>query len=165
VNDFGFLTLHTVQIDVGRSRQTLHDPSCITNHPPSTTDPFSLYVKGTILLSWIKSFALRFRSKNPPYIDPRETTDFKVLDSLCSSFRLSFPKEFRDPLRTQDAFGSATSLTLDPILLSAHFTAHLYVALFCASGKYDLTMITNTQSCHQPSPPSHGLQLRPLPVL
>jgi hypothetical protein len=96
----------------------MSESTALTFHPPGMTDSFSLYIKSAVLVSRIKYFNLRFRIRHPGDVDPRDTSSFKVLDSLCSSFRLSFPKELRDPIKPS-AFGS-----VDPLLFVAHLVAH-----------------------------------------
>lgn len=81
-------------------RQRLNSPKCLTSHPQGTTDAFSLYVKSTVLLGRVKTFNGRFKTKfdcGAVGIDPRETAEFQMLDAAITAFRLSIPKEFREP--------------------------------------------------------------------
>ncbi|KAH8120305.1 hypothetical protein DFH11DRAFT_1559424 [Phellopilus nigrolimitatus] len=103
-----------------KDRQWAHSPDILLTHPPEQTDSFVLYIKASIVMSRVKTFNLRFRAKNfagdltmvpPPgsttadqcataqYIDPRETSGFKEIDHLVSSFVSSFPRGFRDPVQ------------------------------------------------------------------
>lgn len=95
-------------------------------------------------MSRVKTFNLRFRAKNfagdltmvpPPgsttadqcataqYIDPRETSGFKEIDHLVSSFVSSFPRGFRDPV--QDG-------VLDIHLLLAILAPNMHVLSYLA---------------------------------
>jgi len=92
-------------------RQWAHSKDVCLIHPAGQTDAFTLYIKGTSLISRVKGFNLRFRSKNyagdPTYrvetdisdsIDPRTTQAFKDLDNTVLSFRASFPAHLRNPI-------------------------------------------------------------------
>ena len=82
-----------------------------------------MYIKGSILLSRVKSFNLRFRAKlylgdpaytfSPTYTevwekssdealdvatDPRRTSGFIEIDHIASMFRQSFPLHLRSPI-------------------------------------------------------------------
>ncbi|KAL5495275.1 hypothetical protein ACEPAI_738 [Sanghuangporus weigelae] len=103
-----------------KGRQWAHVPNMLLNHPPEQTDSFVLYIKSSILMSRVKNFNLRFRSKHfagdpdmiPPagtsnkeqsataqYIDPRDTPGFIKTDHLVSAFIPSFPKGLRSATR------------------------------------------------------------------
>ncbi|KAL5535512.1 hypothetical protein ACEPAF_3606 [Sanghuangporus sanghuang] len=103
-----------------KGRQWAHSPNMLLNHPPEQTDSFVLYIKSSILMSRVKNFNLRFRSKHfagdpdmiPPagssneeqsataqYIDPRDTPGFIKIDHLVSAFIPSFPKGLRSATR------------------------------------------------------------------
>lgn len=82
-------------------RQRLNSPKCLTNHPIGTTDSFSLYVKSTVLLGRVKTFNGRFKTKfdsGAVGIDPRETAEFQMLDAAITAFKLSIPKEYKEPI-------------------------------------------------------------------
>lgn len=115
----------------------------LTTHPEGQVDGFILYVKSIIVLSHIKYFNLRFRSKyhageastkimntsnpmthtyrysgaNGEPIDPRQTPAFLQMDQLVTAFRASFPGHLRNPAREQ----------VDPHLFSACCASHWYV--------------------------------------
>jgi hypothetical protein len=82
------------------TRQTINTPDVLTTHPQYLTDPFTLYVKGAVLMARIKLFNLRWKTQLPnvPQVDPRESETFKDLDSLITTFRSRFPLEYRSPL-------------------------------------------------------------------
>jgi hypothetical protein len=99
----------------------------LVTHPAGTTDSFTLYVKASIILGKIKLFNVRFRSKyceepqscspdDQSAIDPRDTAEFQVLDTLITSFRNSFPKEFKDPVLPDGK--------VDPVLYVVHVMSH-----------------------------------------
>lgn len=94
-------------------------------HPERHTDSFTLYIKGSVLLSRIKQFNMRFRVKRclgdpsvefvPPdtggfqrfgagaiaesvFNDPRRSVEFIELDSLAESFRPNFPHHLKNPM-------------------------------------------------------------------
>ncbi|KZT21176.1 hypothetical protein NEOLEDRAFT_1121516 [Neolentinus lepideus HHB14362 ss-1] len=84
-------------------------------HPDEHTDSFTLYVKSVMLLSKVKNFNLRFRTRqfsaDPATMplpdepedprhpnDPRATPAFIELDGFIDSFRQSFPKHLSHPV-------------------------------------------------------------------
>ncbi|KAF9056264.1 hypothetical protein BJ165DRAFT_1432192 [Panaeolus papilionaceus] len=97
-------------------RQWAQSPDLILTHPEQQIDSFILYIKGTILLSKVKVFNLRFRSKHfagdtavsniyqevpraaSDPVDPRGSAAFIELDHMVSSFRASFPAHLRNPI-------------------------------------------------------------------
>lgn len=119
-------------------RQWSHDVNLLTHHPPGQTDSFILFVKATILLSRVKQFNLRFRSKYhardpsvlptpdalgnlPPkpagiVIDARESPAFKELDVLSSTFRQGFPPHLRNPVDGNSVDAHLYSACLTPYL-------------------------------------------------
>ncbi|KAG9043658.1 hypothetical protein FS837_009293 [Tulasnella sp. UAMH 9824] len=56
-----------------QGRQHLFSPKMLTTHPPLTTDSFTLYVKGSVLLGKIKTFNVRFKMR---YTDGGGTTTY-----------------------------------------------------------------------------------------
>ncbi|KAF8168005.1 hypothetical protein B0H34DRAFT_683893 [Crassisporium funariophilum] len=97
-------------------RQWAHFRDLLLIHPEKQTDSFILYIKGTIMLSQVKAFNMRFRSKhfagdasvttlypdtlqsaNDP-VDPRGSAAFIELDHVVSSFQASFPRHLRNPI-------------------------------------------------------------------
>ncbi|KAI0068330.1 hypothetical protein BV25DRAFT_563442 [Artomyces pyxidatus] len=112
-------------------------------HPDDQLDAFGLYVKGAMLLSRVKAFNMRFRSKRhnddpsfvygPPYAtmwetepqhdgqdDPRRTPAFVEIDHLATMFRQTFPFALRNPV--PDGM-------VDSHLYSACLTPHLALIL------------------------------------
>ncbi|KAG8864484.1 hypothetical protein FRB96_004987 [Tulasnella sp. 330] len=83
-------------------RQRLNTPKAVVIHPPALTDSFTLYIKACVLLGKVKTFNYRFKTKFEDSVggapDPRETTQFQVLDSVLQKFKTSFPKELREPM-------------------------------------------------------------------
>ncbi|KAJ7706078.1 hypothetical protein B0H17DRAFT_1035536 [Mycena rosella] len=97
------------------NRQWAHTRDLLLTHPDNQTDSFVLYIKGTMLISQVKTFNLRFRARHffgdaavvSPHserlnpldpIDPRGSPAFLELDSIASSFRSSFPSHLRSPI-------------------------------------------------------------------
>jgi len=97
-------------------RQWAQSRDLLLVHPENQIDSFILYIKSTILISQVKSFNTRFRSKhfagdvsvitqhtdNATSInnsaDPRGSAAFIELDHIVSSFRDSFPSHLKDPI-------------------------------------------------------------------
>ncbi|KAF8898638.1 hypothetical protein BD779DRAFT_1607387 [Infundibulicybe gibba] len=95
-------------------RQWAHTKNLLLFHPEKQTDSFILYIKGSIMISQVKTFNLRFRAKHhvgdisvasiydetpaPDSVDPRGTQAFVELDYVVSSFRASFPNHLRNPI-------------------------------------------------------------------
>ncbi|KAI0271386.1 hypothetical protein BC834DRAFT_818707 [Gloeopeniophorella convolvens] len=123
------LPLKSVYFDVGVSRslddrQHALGKDVVLIHPEDQTDSFSLYVKGSMILSRVKTFNTRFRVRrfmdDPAYAyapayaevwekndeearngssDPRRTSAFIEVDHIASMFRQSFPLHLRHPIR------------------------------------------------------------------
>ena len=93
----------------------------MVTHPQGITDSFSIYIKSTVLLGKVKIFNGRFKQKyaegSSPNTDPRDTAEFQLLDNLITSFKISIPKELREPC---DGNGK-----LDPILFMALTVPHV----------------------------------------
>lgn len=94
-------------------RQWAHTGNLLLTHPEDQIDSFILYVKGTILISRVKTFNSRVRARyyagdssvtnlrndNPSeHYDPRGSTAFIELDHIASSFQSSFPSYLRNPI-------------------------------------------------------------------
>ncbi|EPQ56676.1 hypothetical protein GLOTRDRAFT_40182, partial [Gloeophyllum trabeum ATCC 11539] len=94
-------------------RQWAHSKDLFHNHPDDHTDSFTLYVKAVMLLSRVKNFNLRFRTRqfsgDPATMptkpsdprhpdDPRTTAAFMEIDDFISSFRASFPRHLNNPI-------------------------------------------------------------------
>ncbi|KAJ1300996.1 hypothetical protein OPQ81_003419 [Rhizoctonia solani] len=90
--------------------QRLSSPGLLTSHAPNATDSFILYVKSVMLMSRVSNFNVRLRTRHGHMADLPQSPAFKTLESQIASFRLSFPKKFRDPFANG----------VDPILLMAH---------------------------------------------
>lgn len=95
-------------------RQWCHVKEAIFFHPPGITDSFTLYIKSTMLLSFIKNFNHRYKMKSNlgdtrflpardfvqgygDQSDIRSSPAFSELDQLLLSFRSSFPAHLKDP--------------------------------------------------------------------
>jgi hypothetical protein len=114
-------------------------------HPEDQVDSFNLYIKGTMLLSRVKAFNVRFRAKrfmgdpaytySPTYTevwekdsdetrdataDPRRTPAFIEIDHIASMFKQSFPLHLRNPIRDG---------CVDSHLYSASLIPHLAIIL------------------------------------
>jgi hypothetical protein len=103
-----------------QNRQWAHTRDLILHHPEHQTDSFILYIKGTILCSFVKNFNMRFRAKHfagdptvkamPDYmpcnilpdasdcVDPRGSQAFIELDHIVSTFKSTFPIHLRNPV-------------------------------------------------------------------
>lgn len=127
-------------------------------------DSFNLYIKGTMLLSRVKTFNLRFRARrfmgDPAYIDsptysevwekdsdkarvnadPRRTPGFIEIDHIASMFRQSFPLHLRNPIRDG---------CVDSHLYSASLIPHVYVNCFSSPLQffYSCSFIAPSSSC------------------
>ncbi|KAI0337613.1 hypothetical protein BDW22DRAFT_1363872 [Trametopsis cervina] len=116
-------------------RQWSHDRTMFLTHPPSQTDSFTLFIKGMILISHVKTFNLRYRGRyfagdvamyspsnslngatDVSDFDPRDSIAFRELDHITTLFRQSFPSHLKNP--TQDDM-------LDAYLYSACSAAHV----------------------------------------
>ncbi|EGO03916.1 hypothetical protein SERLA73DRAFT_84116 [Serpula lacrymans var. lacrymans S7.3] len=96
-------------------RQWSHDKEMLILHPPDQTDSFVLYIKSTMLLSRVKNFNHRFRSRHhcgdiaatPTHgysrdsmfnnLDARTAPGFMELDELIAVFKASIPSHLKDP--------------------------------------------------------------------
>ena len=130
----------------GSERQHALGKDILLLHPGDQVDSFNLYIKGSILLSRVKTFNLRFRAKrfmgDPAYVysptyaevwekdsdegrdmttDPRRTPRFIEIDHIASMFRQSFPLHLRNPIRDG---------RVDSHLYSASLIPHLFVNCF-----------------------------------
>ncbi|TFK52054.1 hypothetical protein OE88DRAFT_1807933 [Heliocybe sulcata] len=96
-------------------RQWAQSKDIFVTHPEEHTDPFALYVKAVMLLSKVKNFNLRFRTRqfsgDPATMpiasepedphhpnDPRATPAFMELDGSITSFRQSLPRHLSHPV-------------------------------------------------------------------
>ncbi|KAG9043659.1 hypothetical protein FS837_009294 [Tulasnella sp. UAMH 9824] len=106
-----------------QSRQCIWSDNMILTHQPLMTDAWTLYIKATILMSKVRSFNGRYRTKKVfgtqgpggeagSFIggSPTESQDFMILDQTISSFVNGMPKAFKEPVET----------TVDPVLYMAH---------------------------------------------
>ena len=142
----------------GSERQHALGKDILLLHPEDQVDSFNLYIKGSILLSRVKAFNLRFRAKrfkgDPAYIysptyaelweknsegakdvtaDPRRTPGFIEMDHVASMFRQSFPLHLRNPIRDG---------RVDSHLYSASLIPHLYVNCFSSPLRFCSFMFT-----------------------
>jgi len=140
----------------GSERQRALGKDILLLHPEDQADSFNMYIKGTILLSRVKVFNLRFRVKrfmgDPAYMcsptysevwekdsdevrdltgDPRRTPAFVEIDRIASMFRQSFPVHLRNPIRDG---------CVDSHLYSASLIPHLYVNCFSSPLQFLLFM-------------------------
>jgi len=114
-------------------RQWSHERNIITDHKDGQLDSFTLYIKGSILLSRIKTFNLRFKGKhfngdssvisphnspteNADCIDIKEAPAFRDLEETISKLKQGWPVHLRNP-----ASGNA----VDPYLYTACMIPHL----------------------------------------
>ncbi|KAJ3514373.1 hypothetical protein NLJ89_g2412 [Agrocybe chaxingu] len=98
-------------------RQWAQSRDLLLVHPENQTDSFMLYIKGTVLISRVKAFNLRYRSKHfagdssvatlypdapqdsTDPVDPRGSAAFIELDHAAASFHASFPTRLRSPIK------------------------------------------------------------------
>ncbi|KAF7436918.1 hypothetical protein PC9H_003752 [Pleurotus ostreatus] len=135
------LPLRGDQFDQGVSvptaeRQWAQSQDLLLVHLPKQVDSFILYIKGTIMISQVKTFNMRFRARHlagdtsvtSPYkdtsqlsehIDPRGSPAFLALDEVVSTFRVSFPPHLRSPI---------TDSIVDPVLYTASLMPHWQVS-------------------------------------
>lgn len=117
------LPVRNDQFDAGtlvppQERQWAHTRDLVLVHPDQQVDSFILYIKSCVLLSKVKTFNLRFRSKHfagdpsvmpipdyspmakeaPDPVDPRGSPSFIELDTIISKFRTTFPPHLRNPV-------------------------------------------------------------------
>lgn len=120
-------------------RQWCHVREAVLFHPPDITDSFTLYIKSTMLLSFVKNFNHRYRIKSNlgdarflparnfatqvygDQPDIRSSPAFLELDQLLMSFRSSFPSNLKDPFRNGQ---------VDTHLYTTFLTAHVSMILF-----------------------------------
>lgn len=132
----------------GSERQHALGKDVLLFHPEDHVDSFSLYIKGSILLSRVKSYNLRFRAKrfmgDPAFIyastyaelwekdndgprdvaaDPRRTSGFIEIDHIASMFRQSFPPHLRNPIRDGGVDSHLYTACLMPHLCVQHFAS------------------------------------------
>ena len=149
----------------GSERQHALGKDVLLLHPEDQVDSFNLYIKGTMLLSRVKAFNVRFRAKrfmgdpaytcSPTYTevwekdnneaqdataDPRRSPAFIEIDRIASTFRQSFPLHLRDPIRDG---------CVDSHLYSACLIPHLYVKCFSSPLQffYSCLSIAPSSSC------------------
>ncbi|KAG1783846.1 hypothetical protein EV702DRAFT_1055829 [Suillus placidus] len=119
-------------------RQWCHVREAVLFHPPDITDSFTLYIKSTMLLSFIKNFNHRYKIKSNlgdsrflpvrgfatqgygDQSDIRSSPAFLELDQLLVSFRSSFPSNLKDPFRNG---------LVDTHLYTTFLTAHVSIIL------------------------------------
>ncbi|KAG2350468.1 hypothetical protein BDR05DRAFT_954566 [Suillus weaverae] len=119
-------------------RQWCHVREAVLFHPPDITDSFTLYIKSTMLLSFIKNFNHRYKIKSNlgdsrflpvrsfatqgygDQSDIRSSPAFLELDQLLVSFRGSFPSNLKDPFRNG---------LVDTHLYTTFLTAHVSIIL------------------------------------
>ncbi|KAG2118422.1 hypothetical protein DEU56DRAFT_837880 [Suillus clintonianus] len=119
-------------------RQWCHVREAVLFHPPDITDSFTLYIKSTMLLSFIKNFNHRYKIKSNlgdtrflparnfatqgygDQPDMRSSPAFLELDQLLVSFRSSFPSNLKDPFRNG---------LVDSHLYTTFLTAHVSIIL------------------------------------
>ncbi|KIO22764.1 hypothetical protein M407DRAFT_27718 [Tulasnella calospora MUT 4182] len=103
-----------------QGRQTIFSENIHLQHPSLTTDPWTLYIKATILISRVKTFNGRYRIKSKVRpsgipISPAENEEFHRLDQAINEFTQHIPSAFREPVET----------TVDPILYMAHLLPYV----------------------------------------
>ncbi|KAF8622905.1 hypothetical protein AX15_006667 [Amanita polypyramis BW_CC] len=113
-----------------QDRQWAHTRNIILDNPEQITDPFTLYIKGSILISHVKAFNLRFRTRHyagdatvsSDYwnqstsicADPRGSQAFLELDYMIDSFTSTFPGHCRNPIMNNIVDGHLYTAWLMP---------------------------------------------------
>lgn len=109
-------------------RQWARAKNILLLHPADQCDSFSLYIKGTFLITRVKNFNHRFRfryyAENPsalesgfaPVSDARKTKAFKELDNILLLFRKSFPLHLKDPISGNGVDLHLYSASLFPLM-------------------------------------------------
>lgn len=119
---------------VGGPYQRLGTPNLLSVHPPERTDPFTLLIKGTVMISRIIIFYSRLKLQGEtdiessfplgrPLAEIRASTGFKELDNMVDTFKLNIPREYRDPFTRGMMMNSPQSgprMSIDPICYAAH---------------------------------------------
>ncbi|PFH54567.1 hypothetical protein AMATHDRAFT_78225 [Amanita thiersii Skay4041] len=100
---------------LAQDRQWAHTRNVLLNNPEEITDSFTLYIKGSILISRVKTFNLRFRARHyagdsavssdfsdgqtiSERADPRGSQAFIELDYTVDTFASTFPSHCRNPI-------------------------------------------------------------------
>ncbi|KAK0456553.1 hypothetical protein EV421DRAFT_1895773 [Armillaria borealis] len=116
-------------------RQWAHAKDLLVNHPENQIDSFIMYIKSSILISRVKTFNMRFRTRHyngdeqistyhplpmspnsTEPVDARMSAGFVELDSTISSFLSSFPPHLRNPINNN---------TVDNHLYTACLISHV----------------------------------------
>ncbi|EEB91139.1 hypothetical protein MPER_10549 [Moniliophthora perniciosa FA553] len=97
-------------------RQWAHDADLLTRHPSNETDSFTIYIKGTILISMVKTFNLQPVAVGLPTLDRSDINRFMQIDHLITSFLPSFPSHLRNPIK---------ATTVDNHLYTASLMPHV----------------------------------------
>lgn len=98
-----------------QGRQFSQDADILIRHPPDQTDPFILHIKACMLLSRVKIFNARFRTRyyagdpstfivgpdgrRAPASDIRRTPAFLDLVHLVRDFQESIPPQHKRPMQ------------------------------------------------------------------
>lgn len=98
-----------------QGRQLAQDADVLIRHSPDQTDPFILYIKACMLLSRVKMFHVRFRTKyytgdpstfivgadgrRSPASDIRKTPAFVETVQLVYDFQSSIPPQYKRPMQ------------------------------------------------------------------
>ena len=137
----------------GSERQHSLTKDLLLLHPGDQVDSFNLYIKGTILLSRVKAYNLRFHSKrftgDPAFAyastyaevwerekdsdeardgaaDPRRTSGFIEIDHIASMFRQSFPLHLRNPIRDASVDSHLYTACLMPHMCANYSSSPLH---------------------------------------
>ncbi|KAG9015672.1 hypothetical protein FRB90_004491 [Tulasnella sp. 427] len=129
-NAFWVLAAYNNERVPTHGRQRLFTENMLLTHPPLTTDSWTLYIKGTILISKVRSFNCRYRivmaspnkvpsegtlGESAPDVCPLDSGEFGHLEQTIAAFVSEMPRGFREPMGT----------TVDPILYMAHLLPHV----------------------------------------
>ncbi|KAK2461839.1 hypothetical protein APHAL10511_006302 [Amanita phalloides] len=97
-----------------QDRQWAHSKNVLVENLEQITDPFTLYIKGSVLISRAKTFNLRYRARHyagdvavssdfsdqrlSARADPRGSQAFLELDYIIDTFITTFPSRYRNPI-------------------------------------------------------------------
>lgn len=103
-----------------RSRQHLFSSNMLLEHYSLTTDPWTLYIKATILVSRVRTFNARYRITSKSGLHNAKTSPtgselFLRLDQTAAKFCTEIPPAFRTPVGAK----------VDPLLYMAHLLPHV----------------------------------------
>lgn len=110
------------------SRQYMFTKDLFTSHPMASTDAFTLFVKGALLLGKVKTFNTRLKIRHltgpaanwPEGVSGMQSKpEFQDLDNFIQGFITTIPKQFQNPVDAEQ------ESKVDPMLYTAHLLPHV----------------------------------------